>query len=59
VRDQRDRRRNVVTLTAAGKRTLKRLDRTVDAAQSALLEPLSPDDRRELRRLLELLVERG
>lgn len=59
VRDQRDRRRNVVTVTAAGKRTLKRLDRTVDAAQSALLEPLSPDERRELRRLLELLVERG
>jgi MarR family transcriptional regulator, lower aerobic nicotinate degradation pathway regulator len=59
VRDQHDRRRNVVTITAAGKRTLKRLDGAIDAAQAALLEPLSPDDRRELRRLLELLVQRS
>jgi DNA-binding MarR family transcriptional regulator len=56
VRDEQDRRRNLVTVTRAGKSTLKRLDKRVDAAQDALLEPLSASDRRELRRLLELLV---
>jgi DNA-binding MarR family transcriptional regulator len=57
VRDPRDRRRNVVTLTVAGTAALKRLDRRVEAAQRALLEPLSTTDRRELLRLLEQLVE--
>jgi DNA-binding MarR family transcriptional regulator len=57
VRDEQDRRRNVVTLTPAGRAALKRLDKTIDAAQSALLEPLSASERRELQRLLELLVE--
>jgi DNA-binding MarR family transcriptional regulator len=57
VRDEQDRRRNLVTLTPAGKAALRRLDRRVDAAQRALLEPLSTSDRRELRRLLEQLVE--
>ncbi|HWF35365.1 MAG TPA: MarR family transcriptional regulator [Solirubrobacteraceae bacterium] len=56
LRDESDRRRNLVTLTPAGKSALSRLDRRVDAAQSALLAPLSASDRRELRRLLELLV---
>jgi hypothetical protein len=37
---------------------LKRLDDRVEAAQRALLEPLSAGERRELRRLLEQLVER-
>ena len=58
VRDDQDRRRNVVTLTARGRAVLKRLDDRVEAAQRALLEPLSADERRELRRLLEQLVER-
>jgi DNA-binding MarR family transcriptional regulator len=58
VRDEHDRRRNLVTLTRAGKAALKRLDKRIDAAQDALLEPLSASDRRELRRLLQLLVER-
>lgn len=57
VRDEQDRRRNLVTLTPAGKVALRRLDKTIDAAQSVLLEPLSASERRELRRLLELLVE--
>jgi MarR family transcriptional regulator, lower aerobic nicotinate degradation pathway regulator len=55
-RDERDRRRNVVTITRAGKSTLKRLDKRVDAAQEALLEPLSAKDRGELRRLLSQLT---
>jgi hypothetical protein len=48
-----------VTLTRAGKAALKRLDKRIDAAQEALLAPLSASDRGDLRRLLELLVERG
>jgi DNA-binding MarR family transcriptional regulator len=57
VRDEHDRRRNMVALTRRGTATLKRLDTLVDAAQSALLEPLSPHDRRELHRLLQQLVD--
>jgi DNA-binding MarR family transcriptional regulator len=57
IRDEQDRRRNVVTLTPAGRTALERLDRRVQAAQKALLEPLSATDRRELRRLLKQLVE--
>jgi MarR family transcriptional regulator, lower aerobic nicotinate degradation pathway regulator len=56
-RDERDRRRNVVALTSRGRAALKRLDKRVDAAQDALLGPLSAADRRELRRLLERLVD--
>jgi DNA-binding MarR family transcriptional regulator len=57
IRDEQDRRRNLVTLTPPGTATLKRLDKRVEAAQSALLEPLSAADRRELVRLLERLVD--
>jgi MarR family transcriptional regulator, lower aerobic nicotinate degradation pathway regulator len=53
VRDPADRRRNMVTLTTAGKTLLRRLDKRVDAAQRTLLEPLSAAERRELIRLLE------
>jgi len=57
VRDPSDRRRMLVELTPAGARALKRLDRRIDAAQDALVAPLSPADRRELQRLLTVLVE--
>jgi MarR family transcriptional regulator, lower aerobic nicotinate degradation pathway regulator len=57
VRDEHDRRRNLVTLTPAGQALLGRLDKAVDRAQDALLAPLSAGDRRELRRLLQLLVQ--
>jgi MarR family transcriptional regulator, lower aerobic nicotinate degradation pathway regulator len=57
VRDEHDRRRNVVALTQRGTAALKRLDKRVDAAQKALLEPLSPTDRRELHRLLGQLID--
>jgi MarR family transcriptional regulator, lower aerobic nicotinate degradation pathway regulator len=57
VRDETDRRRNVVALTRAGRTALARLDKRVDAAQDALLAPLSAADRRELRRLLERIVD--
>jgi MarR family transcriptional regulator, lower aerobic nicotinate degradation pathway regulator len=57
VRDEQDRRRNVVTLTPRGTAALERLDKRVDAAQDALVEQLSAADRRELRRLLARLVD--
>lgn len=56
VRDPEDRRRNIVTLTTPGKALLRRLDKRVDAAQTALLEPLSAGERREVVRLLERVV---
>jgi len=57
VRDPRDRRRKVVTLTAVGAAALERLEARVQSAQNALLAPLSPGERRELQWLLETLLE--
>jgi DNA-binding MarR family transcriptional regulator len=57
VRDAGDRRRNRVEITAAGDAVRERLDARVQAAQDALLTPLSGADRRELHRLLKELVE--
>ena len=57
VRDETDRRRNVVALTRTGRAALARLDKRVDAAQEELLAPLPAADRRELRRLLERVVQ--
>jgi DNA-binding MarR family transcriptional regulator len=59
VRDESDRRRNVVAITAAGRAALRRLDKRIDAAQRALLEPLSADEQLELRRLLERILSRA
>jgi DNA-binding MarR family transcriptional regulator len=57
VRDEDDRRRNVVTITPAGAAALARLYERVQEAQRALLAPLPAPDRRQLRRLLETLVD--
>lgn len=59
VPDKQDRRRNVVRLTPRGITVLKGLDKQVDAAQQALLSPLSAPERHELRRLLSKLAENG
>lgn len=56
-RDAADRRRNVVALTAAGRRVLRRLERDVDAAQEELLAPLSGDERAHLVALLTRVVK--
>lgn len=55
VRDPVDRRRNLVTITTAGRTALKRLDALIDDAQRELLAPLSATERRALVRLLERL----
>lgn len=57
VRDENDRRRKLVDLTPAGAAALERLNARIEAAQDALLEPLSAAERRELRRLLTRLAE--
>lgn len=57
VRDHDDRRRMLVELTPPGARALNRLKRRVQAAQDALLAPLSAAERRQLHQLLTQLVE--
>jgi MarR family transcriptional regulator, lower aerobic nicotinate degradation pathway regulator len=59
VRDEQDRRRNIVTLTRAGRAAQAGLDARIDAAQDALLEPLSAGERRELGRLLQKVLGSG
>ncbi|MEV6655566.1 MarR family winged helix-turn-helix transcriptional regulator [Nocardia fluminea] len=55
--DPTDRRRNVVTLTTAGKRQLRRLENQLAHSQEELLEPLSPAQRRQLTTLLSTLLD--
>lgn len=55
-RDAGDRRRNVVTVTAAGAAALARLDGQVEAAQERLLAPLDAAERTQLTRLLRALA---
>ncbi len=56
-RDEQDRRRNVVTLTRPGRTALARLDKRIDAAQDALLGPLTASERQELSRLLQKILQ--
>ncbi|SCG57434.1 MarR family winged helix-turn-helix transcriptional regulator [Micromonospora humi] len=50
--DPADRRRNVVTVTPAGRRQLRRLEKQLAAVQDELLAPLSPAERDQLTGLL-------
>jgi len=52
-----DRRRNVVTITAAGRRHLRKLDRLVATAQDELLASLSAEERARLVDLLARIVD--
>ncbi|MET9211200.1 MULTISPECIES: MarR family winged helix-turn-helix transcriptional regulator [unclassified Nocardia] len=55
--DPDDRRRNVITLTAAGTRQLRRLEKQLAACQDELLAPLSADERAQLTTLLTRLLD--
>lgn len=57
VRDPEDRRRNVVTITPAGVRQLRRLDSVLAGIQDELLAPLSTEEREELARLLIRILD--
>lgn len=50
--DPADKRRRIVTITAAGKRRLRKLDDVVRSVQDELLAPLSNTERKELVQLL-------
>lgn len=54
--DPEDKRRNVITITRKGRTQLGRLDELIGRAQDELLAPLSAAERKELVRLLQLLV---
>ena len=56
--DRVDRRRNVITVTAAGRRHLRKLDTVADAIQDELLVPLSAREREQLARLLQRVLDR-
>ncbi len=55
--DPADRRRNVISLTTAGKRQLRRLERRLAASQDELLAPLSAEERASLTGLLATLLD--
>jgi DNA-binding MarR family transcriptional regulator len=50
--DAQDRRRNVITINAAGQKRLAQLDAVLDQVQDTLLTALSPTERRQLVGLL-------
>lgn len=55
--DVSDRRRNVITLTPGGPRTLEELQVSFDQAQAAMLAPLTRTERAQLTVLLQRLVD--
>jgi len=55
--DPDDRRRNVITISARGRRHLRRLDTVLDDLHDELLAPLSPAERDQLVRLLTRLLD--
>jgi DNA-binding MarR family transcriptional regulator len=57
--DPDDRRRNVITITPAGRARLGKLDKVLAEIQEELLAPLLAADRRRLIELLTRVVERG
>lgn len=57
VPDPDDRRRNIITISARGRRRLPRLDKVLDDLQDELLAPLSPAERDQLVQLLTRLLD--
>jgi DNA-binding MarR family transcriptional regulator len=54
--DPADRRRNVITITPAGRRELQRMGETLAGVQDTLLAPLTPTERDQLTHLLGKLL---
>jgi DNA-binding MarR family transcriptional regulator len=55
--DPADRRRNIITITPAGRRRLRRLEKQLSRTQDELLAPLSPEERAQLTQLLRRVLE--
>jgi DNA-binding MarR family transcriptional regulator len=56
-RDPQDRRRHMVEVTAAGRRALERADKAREALEDELLAPLSAEERKSLRKLVERVLD--
>ena len=56
-RDPSDRRRHIVEITATGKRALERADKARESLEDEVLGTLSGEERKNLRRLLERVLE--
>jgi DNA-binding MarR family transcriptional regulator len=56
VRDPEDRRRHIVELTPAGKKALAHAERAMEDLEGEVLGSLSPDERAQLRGLLERAI---
>jgi MarR family transcriptional regulator, lower aerobic nicotinate degradation pathway regulator len=54
--DSTNRRRNIVEITAAGRRGLIELDRLIDDVQERFLAPLSTTERRQFAKIMRKLV---
>ncbi|MFB7620249.1 MarR family winged helix-turn-helix transcriptional regulator [Kitasatospora sp. NPDC056181] len=57
VSDPDDRRRNIITISALGRRRLPGLDKVLDDLHDELLAPLSPAERDQLVQLLTRLLD--
>jgi DNA-binding MarR family transcriptional regulator len=55
--DPDDRRRNCITITAQGRRHLRRLDKVLDDLHDELLAPLTPAERDQFVQLLTRLLD--
>ncbi|WP_116040386.1 MarR family winged helix-turn-helix transcriptional regulator [Amycolatopsis palatopharyngis] len=55
--DPADRRRNIISLTGAGRRRLRRLEKQLAECQDTLLAPLSLEERQRLTELLSTLLD--
>ncbi|MEU9125419.1 MarR family transcriptional regulator [Streptomyces sp. NPDC048506] len=55
--DPDDRRRNIITISARGRRQLRRLDKVLDDLHDELLAPLSPAERDQFVQLLTRLLD--
>ena len=53
VRDPQDRRRHIVELTSEGRKALQRAERAMEDLEEEVLGALSPDERAQLRDLLD------
>lgn len=58
-RDPQDRRRHLVRITPSGTRALIRAEEILEGFTDAVLEPLDPDDRGQLRALLAKALGAG